>query len=526
MAKLEVVTKAQTTPASSIAASDVLLFTLGRIICSEISTTELLRRVVDVLTECLGADRGTLYMLDESRGELVSVAAHLPELATIRVPLSQGVAGHVASTGEVICIDSCATDSRFWSRVDEKTGYVTRSMLAAPVRGSGGRLLGVAQVLNKRVGVFTEKDTDTIAMLADQVGLLLEETTITTGMGQTNLPSLTSAGRPVQLVGDDGADDGGLEVGFNRIVGRGTRMQRVFRDIRSAAPTEAVALIVGDAGTGKSLVAKALHHNSRRADGPFIAVDCAAQSENLIETELFGVERESWPNGRVARSGHCEEAARGTLYLAEVGALSFSAQNRLLQLLDKRTFHRVSGQDPVSCDVRVVASTRRNLQDLMAEGRFREDLFYKLRGVRIDLPPLSRRGLRDLRMLVDHFLVVAARRLRRLTPRVHADAMRMLQAHHWPGNVRELENCIEAAVVLCEDVVLPEHLLLPTAGQSDGESDAKSDIFTMEPTLSELEARYIGCLLERYGGNRTLVARKLGVGRNTLLRKIKHYGIG
>ncbi|MCB9738450.1 MAG: sigma-54-dependent Fis family transcriptional regulator [Deltaproteobacteria bacterium] len=500
--------------------ADALLYSLGKTICTEISTSELLRRIVDVLTELLGADRGTLYMLDEAREQLVSVAAHLPELKTIRVPLSQGVAGEVARTQRLIRIDSCATDSRFWSQVDEKTGYITRNMLTAPVHGAHGRLLGVAQVLNKRDGTFTAEDADVMSVLAEQVGQLLEETTVVTGFFPSRLPEPEHG--EIGLVADE-RPEFGLEASFNRIVGQGTRMQRVFADIRKAAPSEAVVLLTGDAGTGKSMVARALHHNSRRADSPLVAVNCTAQNETLIETELFGVERESWPTGRIARPGRCEDAAGGTLYLGEIGALSASAQGRLMTLLERKQVDRVGGHEPVACDVRVIVSSRRSLEALVREGRLREDLYYRVRGVRIELPALQRRGLRDLRLLIDHFLAMFARRHRKRVPRVHPDAMRALQAHHWPGNIRELENGIESAVVLAQDMIMVEHLPLPLAAPAEPERDRPGDPFSAEPSLAELEARYIGYLLDRFDGNRTLVATKLGVGRNTLLRKIRQY---
>ncbi|MEY3013639.1 MAG: hypothetical protein RIT45_2374 [Pseudomonadota bacterium] len=512
-----------TDPARQPTVADALLYSLGKMICTEISTSELLRRIVDVLTELLGADRGTLYVLDEANKVLVSVAAHLPELKTIRVPLSQGVAGEVARTQRLIRIDSCATDPRFWSQVDEKTGYVTRSMIAAPVHGADGRLLGVAQVLNKREGTFSADDADIMAVLAEQVGQLLEETTVVTGLGPSRLPQLTASGQPIHVVEE--STTLGFETSFNRIVGSGTRMQKVFADIRKAAPAEAPVMLTGDAGTGKSMVARALHHNSRRADGPFVEVNCTEQNETLIETELFGVERESWPSGRVARPGRCEAAANGTLYLGEVGALSLSAQGRLMTLLDRKMVDRVGSHGLEACDVRVIVSSRRSLEQLVREGRLREDFYYRVRGVRIDVPPLARRGLRDLRLLVDHFLAGAARRHRKRVPRVHAEAMRALQSHRWPGNVRELENCIEAAVVLATDTITVDHLPLPVAGPPELDRDRPGDLFAAEPRLAELEARYIGFLIERHDGNRTVVAQKLGIGRNTLLRKIRQYGL-
>lgn len=511
---------------SNVPAAQALLYALGRLVATEINAAELLLRVMDTVRELLGADRGTLYVIDESRGELVSVAAHLPEMPTIRVPIGSGIAGHVARTGELVCIDSCATDSRFWSKVDERTGYVTRNMIAAPVHGSQGDLVGVVQVLNKRDGAFSEDDVATMLLLSNQVGVLLEETTLLPPRGVDEMAPL---GTPAEEIDADGSV-GALGGGYNRIIGSGAKMQRMFKEIRAAAAAgEPAVLINGEAGSGKSRAAAAVHYNSRRADGPFVVVDCGVQSEALIETQLFGVER-TIGAGRAVRSGRCEEANNGTLFLAEVGALSHSAQRRLLNLLETRTVLRVGGEAPVACTARVVAATRKPLPELVQQGRFREDLYYKLRMLPIEVPPLHRRGWQDLRALIDHFVEAAARRHRKARPRIHTDAMSALIGYRWPGNVRELGNCMESAVLRADDIIQVEHLPIPNGSSGQGATPGRStshrmDVFTLEPTLRELEARYIAWLLERQNGNRSEVARKLGVGRNTLLRKIKEHGL-
>ena len=511
----------------NVPAAQALLYALGRLVGTEINAAELLLRVVDTVRELLGADRGTLYVIDESRSELVSVAAHLPEMPTIRVPIGSGIAGHVARTGELMCIDSCSTDSRFWRKVDERTGYVTRNMIAAPVHGSRGDLVGVIQVLNKRDGAFSEDDVATMLLLSNQVGVLLEETTLLPPRG---VDEKAPVGTPLEESDSDGSSVGSLEGGFNRIIGSGAKMQRMFKDIRAAAAAgEPPVLITGEPGTGKGRAARAVHHNSRRVDGPFVVVDCAAQSEALIEIQIFGVER-TVGAGRAVRNGRCEEANAGTLYLAEVGALSLSAQRRLLNLLETRSMLRVGGEVPVACTARVVAASRKPLIDLVQQGSFREGLFYKLRMLPVDVPALHRRGWQDLRALIDHFVEAAARRRRKPRPRIHTDAMGVLIAYRWPGNVRELENCMESAVIRADDIIQIEHLPIPNIATAQGAAPGRGaasrmDVFTLEPTLRELEARYIAWLLERQNGNRSEVARKLGVGRNTLLRKIKEHGL-
>lgn len=518
------------TPSStgSVNAQDALLFSLGEAVIKEISTGELLRRVVDVLKESLAADRGTIYVFDEKNDELRSVAAHLPEIPTIRVPIGQGVAGYVARTRQLVNVDSAKSDQRFWRKVDETTGYVTRCMIAGPVEDRDGTLLGVVQLLNKRVGTFTKEDEHTLKLLADQLAQLLEQSTITTALKRSELPELTRSGQ-LAVPTTEPPPDVDVEGGFNHIVGAGAQMQTVFHSIRRVAPTQATVLVTGDSGTGKGRVARALHHNSARAGGPFVQVDCVALPEGLVEAELFGVERRGADGVVQVKQGRVEQANGGTLLLDEVAEMPLAVQGKLLGLLQMRKFTRLAGTDPVSIDIRVIATSNRDLPTLVNKGRFRKDLYYCLRVVQIEVPPLRKRGIHDLRLLVDHFLAIAARRHRRQAPRIHPEAMRGLVNYPWPGNVRELENCIESAVILADDVVYADTLPLPRSVKSSASdvipAHSHVDLFEQQPKLSELEARYISYLLSRHKSNRSAIANVLGIGRNTLLRKIRRYGL-
>ena len=514
------------TPAQ-VDARDALLFSLGEAVITEISSRELLRRVVDVLKESLAADRGTIYVFDEQRNELRSVAAHLPELKSIRVPIGQGVAGYVARHRKLVNVDSASADQRFWPKVDETTGYVTRCMIAAPVEHRDGTLLGVVQLLNKRAGTFTNEDERTLTLLAAQLAQLLEQSTITTALKRSDLPELTTSGQPLTRRLEPPPDID-VEGGFNHIVGAGAQMQSVFHSIRRVAPTQASVLITGVSGTGKGRVARALHHNSVRAQATFVQIDCAALPEGLVEAELFGVERRGMDGEQQVKPGRVEQANHGTLLLDEVADIPLSAQGKLLGLLQHHTFTRMGGTTPIASNIRIIATTNRDLPTLVQEGLFRKDLYYRLRVVQIEVPPLRKRGIRDLRLLVDHFLGIAARRHRRAPPRIHPEAMRGLVNYAWPGNVRELENCIESAVILADDVIFAHALPLPRgvgSGAAQADDDQQVELFEQQPTLNELEGRYIGFLLSQHKSNRTTIAAVLGIGRNTLLRKIRLHGL-
>jgi Nif-specific regulatory protein len=487
-----------------------LLLGLGELISREISAIDLLDRLVDVIARVLGADRGTIYLLDEGRGELVSVAAHLPELQELRVPLGQGVAGYVGRTGELVNLPRRPGQAQLWSGVDRRTGYTTRTMLAGPMQRREGGLLGVVQLLNKRDdGTFDEADEALFVRLIGQAAALLEETTL----GRADV--FTRQAAPTARE-DEGA---GLGEQFNRVVGRGAAMRQVFRAVRRVAPTEASVLLRGESGTGKGVIARALHYNSARREGPMVVLDVTTLPESLIENELFGHERGAFTGATERAAGRVEAANGGTLFIDEVGELPPSAQTKLLTLLQDRTFYRVGGRTPVRAELRVIAATNRDLEAAVRAGQFRQDLYYRLCVVQITLPPLRERGREDLLGLIEHFLHAAAKRHKRPVRAIRADALELLLSHSWPGNVRELENCLEAAVIFADEEIRPADLSLPQA-QTRSAAPPSASPFDDEPTMAALEARYIAHLLERHGDNRTEVARILGIGRNTLWRKL------
>ena len=295
-------------------------------------------------------------------------------------------------------------------------------------------------------------------------------------------------------------------------------MQRVYDRTARAAKTDATVLIRGESGSGKELIARAVHFNSSRCDRPFVVVDCAALPPELIENELFGHERGAYTSADRASPGTVESAEGGTLFIDEVGELPLSTQARLLRLVQERTFSRVGGNQRRPADVRFVFATHRNLESLIQSGKFRKDLYYRLRVVQIETPPLRARGHSDLDRLIDHFLFEFTRRHHRESLQLSDKARAVLHGHDWPGNVRELQHCIESAVVLCPGAEITADQF-PFIGPAA--SAVEGDTFTAGMTsLRELEREYIAYVLRRSNGNRSAAARILGIGRNTLLRKL------
>ncbi|GAB4246381.1 MULTISPECIES: sigma-54-dependent transcriptional regulator [Deferrisoma] len=297
-------------------------------------------------------------------------------------------------------------------------------------------------------------------------------------------------------------------------------MEPVLALIEAAAATRATVLITGESGTGKEVVARRIHELSPWADGPFVGVNCAAVPANLMESELFGHEKGAFTGATEARPGRFEQAQGGTILLDEVSEMEPALQAKLLRVLQEREVERVGGRKPIPLELRVVATTNRDLPEEVRRGRFREDLFYRLQVIPIEVPPLRRRP-RDIVPLARHFLERARRAYGLAEAELTAEAERALASHDWPGNVRELQNTVERAAVISRGgPIRPEHLLLGKgAVRQEGE-------LRVDGTLEEMERRIILAAFEQHGRNKKATARALGINVKTLRAKLKAYGVG
>ena len=316
---------------------------------------------------------------------------------------------------------------------------------------------------------------------------------------------------------------GGFDAGG--IVGSSPAMRKLLEMLAMVAPSDATALIYGESGTGKELIARAIHANSRRASGPFVAVNCAALSENLLESELFGHEKGSFTGADRRREGHFANADGGTLFLDEIGEISAAMQVKLLRVIQEREFQRVGGEQSIRVDVRLVAATNKNLQAEVEAGRFRQDLYFRLNVVALDVPPLRAR-VEDIPLLATHFLNTFSRkndkRIKGFTPQ----AMDLLLKHSWPGNVRELENVVERAVVLLVGEYISERELPAPLREHGDEPPASPPPPSLAGlSLDEVEKRAVLETLDACEGNKSEAARRLGVTRKTLHAKLARYGL-
>jgi DNA-binding NtrC family response regulator len=304
---------------------------------------------------------------------------------------------------------------------------------------------------------------------------------------------------------------------FESMIGQSQPMQDIFNLICDVAPMDSTVLITGETGTGKGLAAKAIHTNSPRCNGPFVTVNCGAIPEHLMETELFGHQKGAFTDAKETKKGRLELAHGGTIFLDEVGEISMRMQIDLLRVIEDRVFYRVGGTQPMEVDFRVIAATNRNLGKAIKDGSFREDLFYRLNVVSMEMPPLNQHK-EDIPLLADHFLQRFIQETNKAIDKINREAMDELMLYDWPGNVRELENAIERAVVVGKErQIMPEdlpilcHDPLPAPGDN---------------SLKEVEKAHIRQILTDYGWNIARSAKTLGIDRSTLYSKIKKYEIG
>jgi len=507
-----------------------LLVDLASMLAREVDFDALLGAACERLAVAMRADRATVWLVDAEQGDLVTRVAVLPEVKALRQPLERGVAGHVARTGELLRVDDVASDPRFDASADKATGYTTRSMIVAPIReDERAPVRGVVQVLNREDGPFDLEDERYLAALATQLGRALRMTTLR------------------------GSDEPGLVMRgpFNRIVGRSPALTDTYERVALAAQTDATVLLRGETGTGKGLFARAIHVNSARQNRPFVVVDCTTLPNQLVESELFGHERGAFTGADRRVPGKVELAEGGTLFLDELGDLPLDIQGKLLRFLQDRVYERVGGRQTLASDVRVVCATHRDLEGEVKKGRFRQDLYYRVRVVEIGLPPLRVRGPDEVESLARHFAERFATRYGRPAPEIDPDAIRALREHDWPGNVRELEHWIESAIALSPDGRVRSSAFPSirrgseppraagvdggitggsasgSATEASGQRSASHAIaatatnqiaIPASDTLDEATRRFVRAVLERCRGNKTEAAKKLGIGRNTLSR--------
>ncbi len=466
--------------------------------------SSLLEMMAEASTELLDAERASIFLWDKPNKVLVGRPALGVEEGELRIADDQGVVGDVVQSGELRRVDADAHDQSDIDRsVDEQLNFETRTLLCAPLRGKKGQLFGAFELINKRSGNFSKEDEEALLELAQHASIALESTQQHEHLVRSRNQVAEEAAGGVLLIGKCPA-----------IEALRTKIDRV-------AKTDLSVLILGENGCGKEVVSQMIHYLSDRRSEPFVAVNCAAIAESLLESELFGHEAGAFTGAIDTRVGKFELAAEGTLFLDEIGDMSGGGQGKLLRVLEEKLVVRVGGVNPIHTNARVIAATNQDLTALVRERRFREDLFFRLNVVTLELPPLNERG-DDIILLAEHFLNEFALKARRKPPKLLASARKRLLAHAWPGNVRELRNVTERLAFLSiKDQIDAEELALNLVSASTSQGDGVPGDLRLSEATQAFQADYIQRRIDRCRGNVALAARELGLHRSNLYRKMR-----
>jgi transcriptional regulator with GAF, ATPase, and Fis domain len=504
-----------------------LLYDLGCAFAGRIEIDELIPLVMSKVREVLDAEGASVLLLDEVKQELYfpyvvserqEVAARL---AGLRLPAHRGIAGAALQTGRPIRVDDVHADPRFYPGIDRATGSSTHSVVAAPLIARRGTI-GVLQVVNRHGGSFDDADLGFLEALAGSVAVAIENAQLYARLKESEEGLRAQVGALRR--------DLARREGFSDIIGRSASMMAVFSLMESAAGSPITVLIEGETGTGKELVARGIHRAGARAEGPFLAVNCAALPETLLESELFGHRRGSFTGAINDQRGLFEAAAGGTVLLDEIGEMPPAMQAKLLRVLQEGEVVPLGDTRPRRIDVRVIAATNRELRAEVEERRFREDLYYRIAAFPIRLPRLSDRR-EDIPLLADRFLAAAAARNGKRIEGFDSAALDRLICYDWPGNVRELQNEIERGVALARDGEriglghLSSKLVVPRGISSapvPAESVSPREL-ALRPARAAWEAQHLATVLQLHNGNVSRAARALGISRYMLQRKMKDY---
>ncbi|MCX7655680.1 MAG: sigma 54-interacting transcriptional regulator [Treponemataceae bacterium] len=501
-----------------------ILFDLARVMDKQVELRGALTQVLSMIDVRLGLSRGMVTLLDRKSGLLVieeALGFTPEEKERGKYRLGEGLVGTVFETGSKIVVPDLAVESRFLNRAGHRSKEDLKGVTyyCVPIK-SKEEVMGTLSA-ERRMG-FSNKNEwmDFDVSFLEQVASLVADSAKLRERIQEEqfhlhqsilLSPHNHMGRAELSVAP-----GSLLIGTSRL------MQELYNLIQQVAPTDATVLITGESGTGKELVAQELFRLSRRKDKSFVKVNCAALPESIIESELFGHEKGAFTGAISQRKGRFELAQGGTIFLDEIGELSPQVQVKLLRVLQEREIERVGGEKPIPIDVRLIAATNRRLEEEVREGRFREDLFYRLNVFPIHVPPLRERKS-DIILLADHFAEKYAVKHGKLIKRISSPALDLLSTYHWPGNVRELENCIERAVILSTDGVIHAYHLPPSL--QSAQSTNTEPTSTLEAALSRLEKEMIIEALKITQGNMAEAARRLGITERQMGLRVHHYGI-
>ncbi len=486
-----------------------LLYEISEALNEHLDLKKSLYKVLDILCSSMNMPRGTLTLLHPLRNEIsIEIAHGLSKSAMERgkYKLGEGITGRVIESGKAVTIPKISREPLFLDRTASRKTKQDQelSFICVPVK-KGNQVIGALSVDMPFDESYSLKDGKKLmsviaTMVAKQV---------------INLETIRLEKEHLREENIRLRNELENRYRITDIIGNSNKMREVYQMISQVSKSNATVLIRGESGTGKELVANSIHYNSLRSKGPFVKVNCAALPANLIESELYGHEKGAFTGAIKQKLGKFELANKGTIFLDEVGSVDLNVQVKLLRVLQEKEFERVGGYKTIKTDVRIITATNKNLEQAVEEDTFRHDLYYRLNVFPIYMPPLRERKT-DILLLADHFLEKYARENHKTIRRFSTPAIDMLMDYHWPGNVRELENCIERAVLLCEEGVIHSYHLPPTL-QTGTESDTLP-VLSLEDAVANLEKEMIIDALKNARGNITLAAEIL----KTTVRKFSY----
>ncbi|RXJ68516.1 nif-specific transcriptional activator NifA [Halarcobacter ebronensis] len=492
------------------------LYDIASIMANNYDLHTSLEKSMKILKNSLHLTNCTVHLLEED--EMLNVFASA-ELSSIQKKLAsykmgEGVTGVAAQSKEPVVVENIHSDSLFLNKSGKKD-FNNLSYVAVPliVEDETIGVLGAALTKSTEIGF-----EDCIRILTI-IASIFAQSIYSFQLNNREKERLMELKLYYKMEWDSKVHN------FGDIIGDSPKMQQVFQVIQRIAQSDVTVLVRGETGTGKELVAAAIHKRSKRKDEPFIKLNCAAITDTLLESELFGHEKGAFTDARETRKGRFELADGGTLFLDEIGDISASAQVKLLRVLQEREFERVGGSKTIKVNVRLVAATNRNLEQMVKDGKFREDLYYRLNVIPIDLPPLRQRG-DDIKQLVNFFLERSMKNHKKVV-KITDEAMDILAHYPWPGNVRELENTIERIVLMGNEEGINKFdmlLLLPALNDDNLKKEYKT-IPMENKSLDEIEKEAIETALENNNFNQSHAAKELGITLRQMGYKIKKYGI-
>jgi Nif-specific regulatory protein len=504
--------------ASQPARSEVeLLYRIAQeLLSTERHLGSVLRAILSHMAQVAGMERGMITVLDPSRDQARVDVAHglsAEQQARGRYQLGEGVIGKVLDRGEPAVVPNIGDEPLFLDRTASRVN-LDRSKIAflcVPIahRGEVIGTLSVDRVYGGEVSL--EDDVRLLMIIAMMIGQAVRQR-------RDQMEEVESLRQETSRL----AAQQRAQRATAALIGNSSPMKAVVEMVHQVASSEATVLIRGESGTGKELIAQAIHAESARKDGPFVAVNCGSIPENLVESELFGHVRGAFTGAAMNRVGRFEAANGGTLFLDEIGELSLASQVKLLRALQSRHIDRVGENRSRPIDVRVVAATNADLEKMIQEGRFREDLYYRLNVFPIYSPPLRDRKA-DITLLADYFLERHAKEHGRDVKRISTPAIELMTSYHWPGNVRELENCIARAVLLAQDGVVREHHLPPTL--QTGKSSGTTKTGSLHDVMMAYEREILIEAMKNANGNQSQAARALGTTPRILGYRLRRHGL-